>query len=234
MDQSKVTSKVFILDSSEIADAQTVGKHGLKKLDSQRIAKMVGYQTKRTPADDDYGDGIKLGTIWLCEKWSEDALDFARKKLNLPSKEDISSAVLRSLGITDEVHVCPGNALLDEGVTELADLIADTEGGTPVLWDNTNARLGVGSDATAFSATHTDLQDGTPTWKAMNGSYPQRTAQTIDWQSDFLTGEANEVWAEWGISNTASGAGEMINRKVQALGTKVSGTWTLTGSISFS
>lgn len=228
--------KVFTLDRKEIADARSVNKHGLKILSSARISEAISFQTKQPELAPGMVDGIKLNTIWVCEKWSEDALDFARRKLKLPSKDEISSAIMRSLGIPEDggVNVVPGNLLLDEGVTELADLIADTEAGTPVLWDNGNARIGVGSDATAAAKTQTDLQDGTPTWKAMNGSYPARTNQTVDWQSDFTSGEANEVWAEWGISNTATGAGEMINRRVQALGTKTTGTWTLTGSITFS
>jgi hypothetical protein len=70
-------------------------------------------------------------------------------------------------------------------------------------------------------------------FKAMNATYPIRTSQTMAWQSDFLTGEANYAWNEWSVRNS-SGADKNINRKVQSLGTKASGTWTLTGQVTLS
>ena len=57
--------------------------------------------------------------------------------------------------------------------------------------------------------------------------------QTTSWQSDFLTAEANWAWNEWSIRNQAA-ADKNINRKVQSLGTKASGTWTLTGQVTLS
>jgi hypothetical protein len=76
----------------------------------------------------------------------------------------------------------------------------------------------------------------------MNATYPSRSSQTVSFQSDFTTTEANYVWAEWSIAagaTTASGAGfttgtTNLNRKVAALGTKASGTWTLTAQVTFS
>jgi hypothetical protein len=55
----------------------------------------------------------------------------------------------------------------------------------------------------------------------------------VQFSSDFLTGEANYAWAEWAVAN-ASSAGIILNRKVEALGTKTSGTWTLTVTVSIS
>ena len=65
-------------------------------------------------------------------------------------------------------------------------------------------------------------------------------SQTSSFQSDFITSEANYAWAEWTISagaTSASGGGFNIgttnlNRKVAALGTKATGTWTLTAQIT--
>lgn len=112
-------------------------------------------------------------------------------------------------------------------------------GGTTVTaFDNTNARIGVGTSSTAEAATQTTLVAQTLR-KAMDATYPQHTdatttgAQTILFRSSFLTGEANAVWGEWGIFNGdlttgVAAGGRMLNRKVQALGTKASGTWQLT------
>jgi hypothetical protein len=76
----------------------------------------------------------------------------------------------------------------------------------------------------------------------MNATYPSRSSQTVSFQSDFITSEANYVWAEWTISaaaTSASGGGFLLgttnlNRKVAALGTKASGTWTLTAQVTLS
>jgi hypothetical protein len=59
-------------------------------------------------------------------------------------------------------------------------------------------------------------------------------AASIMFRSVFGSGDANWVWAEWGTFNSPTAAtGRMLNRKVQALGTKASGTtWTLTVTLS--
>jgi hypothetical protein len=110
-------------------------------------------------------------------------------------------------------------------------------------WGNTNAFLGVGDSSTAEAATQTELQAATNRfYKAMNATFPSRSSQTVTFQSDFTSAEANYVWAEWSVSagaTTASGAGfttgtTNLNRKVAALGTKSTGTWTLSGQLTLS
>lgn len=223
---------------------------------------------------------------WLCEKWSEDQVDFARRKMDklgithlpaevqvikgnvrridkiaskilgrtvvvpeiivprmMPISEGIPSAVLRDLLKLDpeegaeEIH---GNLLVNEGIARLLDLLIAAGG---VAYNNANAFIGVGDSATAEAATQTDLQAATNHfYKAMNATFPSRASQTVSWQSDFVSAEANYVWNEWSISagaTTASGGGfttgtTNLNRKVQSLGTKATGTWTLTGQVTIS
>lgn len=96
--------------------------------------------------------------------------------------------------------------------------------------NNANAHLGVGTSTTAHAASQTDLvaTGGNQFRKGMDASYPQRSANVITFRSTFASGEANFAWAEWGIFN-ASTSGQMYSRKVEALGTKASGsTWELT------
>lgn len=220
---------------------------------------------------------------WICERWSEDQVDFARRKLAsqgithvpaeiqivqpngtirdrvasailgrnvvpaivvprmMPIEEGISSAILR-----DVLHLVPeegeeeiaGNLLLNEGIQRMLDLLIAAGG---VAYNAAGSFVGVGASATAEAATQTDLQT-TPFYKAMNATFPSRASQTVSWQSDFTTTEANIVWNEWSISagaTTASGAGFTVgttnlNRKVQSLGTKTTGTWTLTGQVTIS
>lgn len=177
---------------------------------------------------------MRYKTIWICEKWSEDAVNFARKKLGMGKTREVSSEILRDiLGIKPEiVDEVAGNMLLNEGIQMMWDLIIAAGGTTS--YNNANAQIGVGDSATAEAATQTDLQAATnKLFKGMNVTYPIRTNQTVAWQSDFLTGEANWAWNEWSIRNGAS-SDKNMNRKVQSLGTKASGTWTLTGQVTLS
>lgn len=123
------------------------------------------------------------------------------------------------------------NLLLNEGIAELWDL-AITTGATK--YDNTNAQLGVGNGTAAAAATQVDLQGGSTSWKAMEATYPSRSAQTVSWQSVYGSSDANFAWEEFSVRNGAT-ADKNLNRKVENKGTKSSGTtWTLTLQITLS
>lgn len=224
---------------------------------------------------------------WLCEKWSEEAVDFARRKLTalgithlpghvtpvkqltvreriaeriagrelflpkaktvlVPISAGVTSAALRKyVGEAEEVVEMQGNLLLNEGIQQMIDLtIAAISNQTAAnAYGNTNAYTGVGDSSTAEAATQTDLQAATNHfYKAMNATYPSRASQTVSFQSDFTSTEANYAWAEWSIAagaTSASGSGFLLgtknlNRKVSSLGTKSTGTWTLTSQITIS
>lgn len=175
---------------------------------------------------------IRYRTLWICEKFSADQLEHAKRKLGLPTLDDISSATLRTLGLAPElVEEVAGNMLMNEGIGALLLLLT---GGSATAYSNANARIGVGDSTTAEAATQTDLQAATnKLYKAMNATFPTIAAQTVTFQSDFTNAEANYAWQEWTVDNGASAA-KNLNRKVQSLGTKASGTWTLTAQITFS
>jgi hypothetical protein len=192
---------------------------------------------------------VRNGTThWVCEKWSEEACEFTRKKLWLPKDVDVGSVLLRRvIGEAEEVKEVHGNLLLNEGIQRLQDMtmiatvLTNQTATNP--WSNANAFTGVGDSSTAEAATQTDLQAASNKfYKAMNATYPSRSNQTVSFQSDFAGTEANYTWAEWTLAagaTTASGAGFLngttnLQRKVAALGTKASGTWTLTAQVTFS
>ena len=129
-----------------------------------------------------------------------------------------------------EIH---GNLFLNEGIAELLDLACGL--GSPTVFSNANARLGVGDSSTAEAATQTDLQAASnKTYKAMESGYPQRTGQTVAFRGVFGASDANYDWNELVIDNGAA-AGKTWNRKVSAQGTKASGqTWTMTLEITIS
>lgn len=175
---------------------------------------------------------IKVGSVWICEKWSEEACEFVRSRLGLDKLSGIGSDLLRKfcpdpdIGIVEVV----GNLGLNEGIRQVLDLAIGAV--STNKYDNANSRIGVGDSSTAEAATQTDLQAVTnKLYKGMNATFPSRSNQTLSFQSDFLTGEANFVWNEWTIDNGATSALN-LNRKVQSLGTKATGTWTLTGQVT--
>jgi hypothetical protein len=126
-----------------------------------------------------------------------------------------------------EVGDVEGNILVTAGITALLNLLI-AAGGTS--FNNANANLGVGDSATAAAIGQTDLQAASNKVRAaMVATYPQVATNTVTFRSDFTA--ANFVWNEWATFNAAA-AGTMLNRKVESLGTKASGTWTLTVTIT--
>lgn len=172
------------------------------------------------------------------------------KTILRPVEEGCPSDFLREFGVDpDDAIFVPGNLLVNEGIGRLLDMltgvVSNQVAGNP--YSNTNAFVGVGDSATAEAATQVELQAATNRfYKGMNATYPvspgSNGAQSRDWRSDFTTAEANWAWQEWTIAagaTTASGAGftngtTNLNRKVQSLGTKTTGTWTMTGTVTIS
>jgi hypothetical protein len=142
----------------------------------------------------------------------------------------------------DELVVVEGNLLTYGGASLLWEAVIGNGTATAAqaltFLNNGQARLAVGSGTTAAANTQTALVTESIR-KAMDATYPQHTdattagAQSIAFRSTFGTSEANVVWAEWGILNAGT-SGRMLNRVVPAgtLGTKTSGTWQLTVTLS--
>lgn len=128
-------------------------------------------------------------------------------------------------------------ALTNDGTTAIASFLLGD--GAVTVFDNTNAALGVGDDNTAFSANQSQLQaeaNSTDSLrKGMNSGYPDRDPDSdgsnnlTRYQVTFGTSEANFSWLEWGVFNdTSSGAGTMLCRIVEDLGTKTNASkWVL-------
>jgi hypothetical protein len=122
------------------------------------------------------------------------------------------------------------NALLNEGINNIWTLVC---GGSATAYNNANARIGVGDSSTAAGASQTDLQASTnKLYKAMDTGYPvYGTDQKVSFKASFSESEANFAWNEWTVDNGSSAA-KNLNRKVESLGTKASGTWALTVELS--
>lgn len=139
-----------------------------------------------------------------------------------------------------EVVERPGNLLTTAGLT----LVMNRLTGTGQAVDNTHTRLGVGNSSTAEAVGQVDLQAAAGSanrwFMTMDATYPTVAAGVLTARSTFAAGDANFAWAEWGIdvSTTTAAAGAtvgttLLNRKVAALGTKVSGAvWQLSVTIT--
>jgi len=132
-----------------------------------------------------------------------------------------------------EVVEGEGNVLLNEGINNgIWPLVAGDNTVTP--FDNDNARIGVGDSTTAADATQTDLLGTNKAYKGMDAGYPTYGSnQKIVFRATFGDDEANFDWNEWVVDN-GSAAGVTLNRKVDNMGTKTQGSWTLEVSITLS
>ena len=129
-----------------------------------------------------------------------------------------------------EVIKGEGNCLLNTGIDEMWDLIV---GDSANHFSNTTAQVGVGDSSTAASPTQTDLQAATNnTYKSMESGYPTSTTQEATFKASFGDSEANYAWNEWVVRQSVSTV--CLNRKVESLGTKSGGTWTLEVNITLS
>lgn len=170
-------------------------------------------------------DRLRYKTQWLIRRFADD--EAFRSNRPTPVIDADTGKELPA------VSVIEGNMLLNEGIQSVLDTIGGI--GSTTLYNNANARLGVGDSATAEAAGQTDLQaSSNKTYKAMDPAYPQRAAQTLTFRGIFGSADANYAWQEFVVDNGAA-AGKTLNRKVSAQGTKAGGqTWTLDVAITLS
>ncbi len=123
-----------------------------------------------------------------------------------------------------------GNCLLNTGIDEMWDLIV---GDSANHFNNASAQVGIGDSNTAASPSQTDLQAATnKTYKGMESGYPTSTSQKATFKASFGASDANYAWNEWVVKQSTSA--KCLNRKVESLGTKSGGTWTLEVNITLS
>lgn len=124
------------------------------------------------------------------------------------------------------------NMFLTVGINELWKLAT---GQSVATFTNATAQIGIGDSAVAAVAGQLDLQAATnKTYKGMEAGFPSvPAAGAVQFQSVFLSADANYVWNEFVIRQGTSLI--CFDRGVQALGTKAAGTtWTATVTLSIS
>ena len=185
-------------------------------------------------------DPVQWNARWSVEKFDEEAVRAAGF-----DPDNVSGDELVAAGVApSEVVEREGNLLVYGGASVLWECLIGngtaTAGQPLTFFDAANANIGVGDSTQAAAATDTDLVGTNKIRKGMDTGYPSHTdgvtagAEQVTFRATFQGSEANFAWNEWGVFNAATG-GRMLNRKVESLGTKASGSvWTLTVTLSLS
>jgi len=178
-------------------------------------------------------DDFRWTPTALVSKYDADQVDYVRRVTGMDEPDGNELSTLCKPYESIEVE---GNLLTTAGLTRITGLIIGTLSTT---LDSTRVRLGVGDSSTAAAVGDTDL--GTNDYyRVMDATYPQASAGVLTFQSSFGSSDGNFAWQCWGldvgtatVSSSASVA-TLVNRKVSSLGTKSSGTWVLTVTVTFS
>lgn len=175
------------------------------------------------------------------EKFAQDAVDYVSTHSGIlaPSGDLITAYGVKPFDVVE----LEGNLLTTAGLGRLTSLL--TGGGGQAL-TNTAVRLGVGDGAGTAAVGDTDLSalaGSTHRWfQIMDATYPSVAGAVVTFKSTFATGDGNFAWNEWGLDvgtpTVASGNtvnALLFNHKTSAaLGTKASGSWALTVTVTFS
>jgi len=124
-----------------------------------------------------------------------------------------------------------GNLFLEEGINLIWTAIC---GGSFTPFDSANAHIGVGDGTVSADYSQTGLQGTNVYYKGMDTGYPTYGSdRKATFRSTFGGDEANYTWNEWTVANGNSNDAVNLNRKVESLGTKSSGsTWIMTVELS--
>lgn len=177
----------------------------------------------------DYYSGPSEFYNWRCistvEKWSKAAYD-----AGAPPEE-----VLTQVG---NLRLIGGASIIWQRLITKAPSTSSTGAALQAL-STDNAKIGVGTSTATASKTQTALQAASTAkkYKGMSTGFPSHTdatgstsAQSCQFKASFTSTEANFAWREWAVAN--SSGGRHINRAVGNLGTKTTGTWTLTVTLT--
>lgn len=197
-----------------------------------------GLDVARVGAGMTAGDSINWHPALRVDKYDDDMTAWAQRRLGVMKP---LGAHFEALKIAPaEVVEVEGNLLTTAGLQRLTNLLIGA-GGQALT--NTAGRIGVGNSSTAAAVGQTDLQaaaGSTNRWfQVLDATYPTAVNGLVTLRATFATGDGNFVWAEVGTDiaaptvtsgNTVNAL--LLNRFVQALGTKASGSWVLTETIT--
>lgn len=189
----------------------------------------------------DVADPIRWKAHARIEKWSDHAVAHAQR---ITGQDAVTGDEMAALGLTpDDVVDIPDNLVTTAGLQRITNLIIGA-GGQALT--QTATRLGVGNSSTAATVGQTDLVAAAGAtnrlFKALDTA-PTAVNGVMTFKTTFQGADANFAWNEWaldvGTPTVADGTtvnALMVNRRVPgtSMGTKTSGAWTLTVTITLS
>ena len=191
-------------------------------------------------------DGINWHAHALVQKYSDDQVTWARRASGVAEPE--GALLQRHCGEPEDGYAeADGNLLVTVGLDAITKLLINT-GGPQAFSGPTRAIVGVGATATAATIADTALgaDGGSAYYQGCDSANPTQANGVITTVTTFTTGNANFAWAEWcwatctgsitpgaTLASVATGT-KLWNHKIQSLGTKVSGSWVLTTTVTIS
>lgn len=179
------------------------------------------------------------------DKYSDDQVAYAR--LRLGREPDGAELAALFAAPEDGTADADGNLLVTAGLDAITKLLINT--GSPQAFSGpTRAIVGVGATSTVATVADTALgaDGGSAYYQGCDASNPTQANGVITCVCTFATGNANFAWQEWcwatctgaitpgaTLASVATGT-KLWNHKIQSLGTKVSGSWVLTSTVTIS
>ena len=161
--------------------------------------------------------GISESGKW-CVEWKVDKYEDEKSyKLNKPYATELAKQ----------------NVILNTGAEQMLKVVC---GISADAYDTANAKIGVGTSTTSENASQTGLvaTSREVAYKQMEVGYPKVNGRTMVFKSVFGEEDANFAWNEFTVVNGTGVGGIALNRKVQALGTKTTGIWSIQITITVS
>lgn len=131
-----------------------------------------------------------------------------------------------------EILPITGNVILNAGAELMLKLICGDSSATAL--NNTNAKIFVGTDETSESPEQTGViaTGQNRAYASMDSEYPKVSGRTATFRATFGSSTANFNWREISLANGTGVGAIAINRKVDPMGTKSGGTWSVELEIS--
>jgi len=196
-------------------------------------------------------DGARWRVHAHVDKWDADQTEWVAKRSGLlvpgqrVARRGPAAPTARHF---EDLKVCPGevvdqpgNLLVTAGLTRLLSLLNGAGGQAAT---NTATRLGTGNGAGSAAAGDTDLSAAAGSanrwFQIMDATFPSVATNVLTAKATFATGDGNYAWNEWGldigtptVTSSAVVNATLLNHKTSAaLGTKASGSWALTVTVT--
>lgn len=185
-------------------------------------------------------ESARMFTRAVVEKYDEDQERWVKGKTGLlePQARDFEALKLTPYEVAEGPQ--PGNRLVTVGLNQMTARLTAAE----QVWDETHIALAVGDSSTGDAIGDTNLLGTNKYYRVMDASFPTQSNGVLTFRATYGSGIAEFAWNEYGViipdtattytsGTTLQANYTLFNRKSPAsLGTKSSGTWVFTVTIT--